>query len=246
MGMRSEEISMGGPKGKASVKVLRNSVKITFESGKVWEGSPDECPDGIFTIQEAFVSLDREETKVRGFRPYSGTFIASFVELFHKKDQQPAPSLKPAKTISWNDKKSGDPRTGTIPTHQEFTAVLKLHGEPWDGLKVFSYPWYMFEEDTDGTSKQVGPGNEITKVNALLRFIGFDFANDTLSFSDNVLPELQLILKSKGERVFMVEIDKGYIKQYKAMPVGVGAPTAKAKRGRPKKVVDDVAPDEED
>ena len=243
--MRSEEVSFSGPKGLASVKVLKNSVKVTFSSGKVWEGSSDECPDGIFSTPEAFVSLDREETKVRGFRPFSGTFIASFVELWHKKDMQPAPSLKPAKGINWLDKKTGEPRSTTIPTHQEFTAVLQLHGEPWDGLKVFAYPWYMFEEDTDGTSKQVGPGNEITKVNALLRFIGFDFANDTISYSDNVLPELQLILKSKGEHVFMVEIDKGYIKQYKAMPVGMGAPTKKARRGRPKKVAD-VAPDEED
>jgi hypothetical protein len=237
------------------VKVLRKEVHVAFENGKVWDGSREDCPDNIFSTNEAFVSLDREESKVRGFRPFAGNFVVEFKGIYHKDNELPQPQLKAAKQIQWV--KGGKPMSGTIPTHQEFSVVMEIVGSEWEGTKLFAYPWYMFERDIDGSAKQVGPGGEINKVNDLLKLAGFDFVTDNLAYSDNVLPELELLLQSKGPHQFTVDVVKGYVKDYRPLPVGLSMPKAKAKRntkaptgakrGRPKKVADNLdTPREED
>jgi len=258
VGLQSKKVSNRGPAGAASVKVLKKSVRVAFESGMVWEGTVDDAPKGIFTTPKAFVSLDAGETKIRGFRPYEGKFLCNFVDIYCRTDddgdeQPPEPVLVEAKQISWT--KGGKTQSATIPTHQEFTAVLELVGSEWEGTKAFLNLWYMFEDDGTGAAMQVGRGSEIDKVNKFLKCAGFDFVNDGLKYSDNVLPALRKLLKTKGPHEFLVEFGKGYTKGVEDLPVGLGSkkPKAKAKmaakpaakRGRPKKAAP-LVPEAED
>lgn len=215
--MRAQRKSTIGPKGIAQIIQINNGVRVSFTNdieantnpGEVFDIVGDDVweegrPFGMFRV-----TLNSRKDKIVGVGPMDGTYVMSFLE-FGKKDATGTPQ-------PWVMK--GGQRTGKNGNtwYQEpslkCTPVLVIHSSSmpqYDGLKVYGLLPYIFERDDDGTAYYTGGNWDMEILEFFLTSAGFDFANDEIQYSGNILPELQTLLKSR-DKLLQAEIKNGYV-----------------------------------
>ena len=211
MGLRS--VKRYGPSGLARVTVGKEKVTVAFKDGDTYEIFREDAPDEI-KAGEYIVSINADKTKIMGVQPPKGTYFAKFVGFSHKQDE--APIYREVAAREGTNSKTGD--KFYIKRHLEFTAIFEVTKKDFAGLQIPFNMWYCFEPDDQypGESLLIGSGRG--KVEDFLSALGFDFLNDSIPYSDNVLPQLQETLLSKDTELVLTVNDKGYIDEVVTSP----------------------------
>lgn len=240
MGTEIKEVVKKNKFGKAEVRVLKDVVKVLYddEDGFVRE-FPIEDVEGVkYSGKELFVSLNKDETIVRSVRPYAGTYIVKFKEFFHLGEEPPATFEERAHKVDFVDKNTGQPKSFMAPARVVFTALLEINApsELYDGcIYPVRIPYAVDRDMATGNFMVSGPPRNCQQMKDFLERFGFDFNEDSLPHSSNILPQLEKVLQERDMSAFGI-VQRGYINSIERIPVGFEVPTKKKKPGRKPKV----------
>ena len=202
--MQSKQVRSGakGIYGAAQVRVTKTTVQIKMDKvkneetgmetgGESYEISRENCPKGIEAGHWS-VALSSKGDKLFGYRPLSGTFAAEFLKFAASENQLPTWAVK---TNKWGN------------ATKTFTAIILAD-------KEYEYPVsfsYRFAENDDGNAfvaySKLGVG-----VQKLMDFLAVCGVED-ISYSENVLPELEKDIKSRKPK-FLVKVSNGWIDSF--------------------------------
>lgn len=214
--MEFRQKSSFGPNGLAEVRLLKDKVKVIFEDGDIYElpkdGFPEDRKAGNYIL-----GLDKDRTKVMFLKPVGGaTYYAKFQEFKRDGTDIPNPYIQRG-----GPRKSKDGGTWIADDEMRFKAILTVldPGGQYDGLNLTATVPYVFEQKPGTTLVEaVGKKGQLERVEKFLRVTGFDFVNDTLQYSPNILPALERLLQEKGA-IFSVTLnDKGFISEMAQVP----------------------------
>lgn len=221
MGLNIRKKSSLGPNGLAEVRLLKEKVKVIFEEDgdiyelplDVWE---EDRPAGNYVV-----GLNKDRTDIFFVKPPGGqTFYCKFQEFVRKGTDIPVPYIqKGGKTITT---KTG----GQFVTQDEMKAAYHLliidPGGKYDGMTLWGSIPYIFEQSPGAQICDiVGRKGQLERVEKFLRVTGFDFANDSIQYSPNVLPQLERMLQ-ENDAIFLVTTnDKGFIQEMSEVPVNM-------------------------
>lgn len=210
-----------GPQGKAEVRVLKDSVKVIFDNGDEHEIAKDRAPKYIGTVKNGtyYVRLSTDETTLYDIRPFSGTYFVRFRRFTARKDELPAPRYEEG---SWKKRRSDGADFWAEP-RWVMTALLDvLGGEKYTGMVMPLTLEYCFG-DFEGLTGIVGYGKPARRTQEFMERAGYDFEVDEVTYSENILPDLEAILLAR-RKVFMVEVENGWVKAMVDTPEGIAVP----------------------
>jgi hypothetical protein len=244
MGTGYKEIKKTGTKGKAEVRVLKDSVRVVFEDGFSPEFSKEDVMCPIIPGRGLFVQLAKGDLKIQTIRPWAGSFIFTLRDFAHKEGAEPTFRQEDARTVTWND--NGVTKTFPVDARLAWTALLDIvDDKEFEGVTFpFTVPYVVDRDNVSGNMIIAGDPSNAKKMRDFMEKFGYDFDNDALPFSANLLPMLLDLLLERGELVSAI-VENGYIKNnsMEYPPTGYAAqlkkkvkPKAKAKPKTTKKV----------
>jgi hypothetical protein len=240
MGTEVKEIVKKNKTGKAEVRVLKDVVKVLYadEDGFVRE-FPIEDVEGVkYSAKDVFVSLNKDETIVRSIRPFAGTFAVRLKGFFAMPDEPPATFVEQSRKVEFIDKTSGQKKSFVAPERTIFTALLEVQApaELYDGaIYPYRVPYAVDRDQATGNFMVAGSPRNCQQMKDFLEKFGFDFNEDSLPHSSNILPQLEKVLLERDMSAFGI-VQNGYINAIERIPLGFEVPKKKKKPGRkPKK-----------
>ena len=198
-----------GPRGVAQIVSTEKKIAVAFVDGKNYSLLMEDQTPAMKAILEDregkyMISLDRDLLRVESIAPIGGLSKAKFLKFPAKKDMPPAPRLKPA--VQYKDK--------VIPEHLEFTCLYELTSSKYRGMTGLYFLNYCFRpSEYEGTQISILSGVGARKVEEWLQLHGFNFATDSIPWSDNVLPWLEKEIIARDAVIQVEFADKGYIKE---------------------------------
>lgn len=217
----------GGISGIADIQVIEGeggnwelSVKLDGKAMRVF-GSDVPCKPST-KLNKAFVKLNSEGSVVWQLSPTPGSYPVRFKEFGHKKDMPPEPYMADAKVGT-----ARDGRKFEIPAMLKFTAVFEVTKGPSKHLTAtLSIPYAFLPYTAPGETQPslaMIAGRGKGKLEEFLRDAGMDFNADSIPWSENVLPALEEMLKSKNLELIAEVSGKdgsgyGYINTLTEMP----------------------------
>lgn len=224
-----------GPKSVATVKLMNNVARISFEngSGDVYEVDkeswPKERPAGKYVV-----SLNKEANKVVGLSPLpNATYIVHFHQFANRVAEIPQPKIQPG-----GMRTRRDGQQYMVDDKLVFNALLSVEqpGGIYDGLNILLILPYCFEQypGTSNVYLSTNSRKDLEKIENFLRFSGLDFAETTIPFQPNVLPWLEEKLK-ENQKSFMVTLNAdGWVDSMAEIPAHLAQAPAKAKKAKKK------------
>lgn len=216
--MQVKEKRSVGETGYADVRLLKDSVRITFEEGEGYDLEKDQWEEGR-SGGKYNITLNSQGTKIISVRPLAGTYIVKFHSFGNRKDDIPEPKR-------WR----GGPRRGKTgntwyqPDRFMFTLNYRVvdTDKKYAGLFINEFLPYCFEKYPGTEFTQVtGARSDINKIERILSIVGFDFMRVEIPFSINVLPWLERHLLT-CDKTFMVTInEKGFVDTTAPLPEGL-------------------------
>lgn len=214
--------SGGGISGIADIQVLEGKdgnweLSVTLD-GKVTRvfGSDVPCKPSA-KLKKAFVKLNSEGSVVWQISPEPGNYIVRFLEFGHKKDMPPEPFMADAKVGT-----ARDGRKFEIPAMLKFTATFEvIKGAGKHLTAVMSIPYAFLPYTAPGETQPslaMIAGRGKGKLEEFLRDAGMDFNADSIPWSENVLPVLEEMLKSKNLELVAEVGNGGWINSLTEVP----------------------------
>lgn len=228
-----------GPSGVAQVRVMSRLVKVQFKDGDLYEFPKEDCPDELLNAPfakksdpvELSVSISQDGGTIFNARPAAGSHIVKFSRFTAARDQSPTPKLVERQV----KQRRSDGRSFVIEEHFEYFALLGIAAGKFEGMELLYSMWYLWVDD-DGIALLEGANKRIQENMDLLRYGGVDVNEDTIPYSDNIIPYLETLLKGL-DTPFLANLNgRGWIDSIAALPEGVAvSPKKKVKRKTPKK-----------
>lgn len=217
MGTKIVKGSGGGIRGIADVKVGKTNYKVTMldkgrrPSGDVFEiegkAFPKAIKNGVYSVK-----LSAKGDKVFGIYPPDGTFVVRLKKFASKKDSVP---------VAWRDFRENvpSPKGGTYTVDKlKFSVVVNITEGTHEGLELPLTFDYKFGGDAEGKMQIVGSGRYAEQLVNFLLYNKFDFETDEISFSENVLPDLESLLTKRSRPNFMVTLKNGFLESLSPAP----------------------------
>jgi len=194
-----------GISGLADVRVDKDKITVKFEEGgQPFNILPEDAPKNMMN-GTYYVTLSPDGAKVRGIRPPKGSYICKFNRFAGKLGEPPK-----YHDVGYN------PRWNT-PAHLEYTYIFEIVDSKYKGWELVKSVWYCFKqyESTEDIAIS-GRGSRTTEE--LLEALGVDLVEAPITYSDNVLPDLQKVILDKGGKVLISLGDGGWVDTIAAMP----------------------------
>lgn len=206
-----------GPRGLAEVRVLKNVTKISFpELKKVVEIPNEDVNVPVVSDDSLMVELSSGENAVYRCHPYSGTHFVR-VHSFVRIGGEPEPKTF---TVAAHHVKAPDGSEWDEPDREKFSVNLEIVGESkYKGMLVPFTLDYLVDRKEDGTVKFVGPKKRLARLRDFLLMAGYDPANDTILYEENILPALEDLLLSRNT-VFLALLENGWVQSVSPAPLG--------------------------
>jgi hypothetical protein len=227
--MRQEIKSTSKRFNATKVSVGRKSVIIYTEDERIDIPIPDgipeemELPPAGTQLRNVMVNTNGGGDMLYGFFPSKGTHIVKFYKFSCRDGEDPKP-----RTIPGGERKSNDGRKWYQPDRLGFTALLRVMAGEFEGCIIPLTLDYIFERDVDGTCFLKGGKKSVGRVQNFLDLCGFDTANETLRWTDNILPDLQMLLSERSdEATFQVAMKDGWVDEAAELPAGFNFKSAK-------------------
>jgi len=213
-----------GPKGLAKVKVGKEEVRVEFVDKEKLGRVPFLIkPEDVFPADiqdgEYIVSLNAEGTKIMNINVPKGSYYLKFSHFSHKLDDQDVPLPPTFRDVPYKINSRRDGTTYSVPAHLEFTALFKVcDHKDFTGWVVPYNLNYLYAKDdiTDETCIMRGRG--IEALEKFQKVCGFDFEQDGIVYSDNILPEMERLLQEKDRKIIGVVNDYGFLKELNPLP----------------------------
>lgn len=224
MALQTRQKSNLGPNGLAEIRLLKEKVKVIFaEDGDIYELPLESWTDNEFYGDKPagnyIVGLNKERTDFYFVKPPGdSTWYVRFKEFVRKGSDTPTPYIqKGGKTITTKD-------GGSFVTQDEMRAAYYLEildpDGKYDGMSLWGNIPYIFEQATGTTHCElVGKKRQLELTERFLRVTGFDFVNDSIQYSPNVLPQLERMLQEKGAIFSVKTNEKGFVQEMSEVPV---------------------------
>lgn len=206
-----------GPQGYATVRRLKNNIRVVFATGDVYEiEDQTQLPKG-FEDGEYNLSLSADATKIFGIRPTAGSYVMRFVEI--PKDKNGVLDVKTQRgrmVVTENQKYM-------IPDQLVFPNIIKViaDGHRFDGLTLYHQLPYLFT-NVPGTGDTMlsGSKGQIARLENFLRVCGLDVAAVTIPFGPPpaILGWLDAYLQEHAVPFFGTVDEKGWIKEVAVLP----------------------------
>lgn len=206
-----------------NVMVSQNLVNCVSQDGRTYRFTPDMIGDYVRlpitqnkTLGPAQFSVSADGSQLMGISPLVGTFVTAFANFGADKDQPPM-----WKTQQGGERKPNG-RGGWFVTKDRlyYLAILEILNGDWQGTQLVHILDYLFVDDGTGHADISGRRKGVDQNEAFLRVAGFDAVTDLITYSPNVLPELETLLQSKGTQ-FFATVEGGLVTSVFDFPVGV-------------------------
>lgn len=217
-----------GPSGPATVRLLKQVVRVEYDDGDVYDLPLAEW-DKKYPQGKYFVGINRERTKITFISPPPDTYLVTFKEMKHSEKELPMPYVERGGPRNFGDKK------WIAEDELRFRVVLSVYTGPCEGLEITYWLPYIFANDGKGECLLNGRKGQLKRMEDFLRAVGFDTLNDSIPYSDNVLPALEKIILRKAD-VFSVTLgDKGFVDSIVRVPEALVPKKSSAKKAPAKK-----------
>lgn len=237
--MRKRVEKQKGPQGRGEVRVLKDEIKvIDLDTTEVHHISPDDIGEDTVVKpgRNLFYRLSSDGTKLYGLNPFDGQHfmrIKAFLPPPRSDQTIPAPYLLPGGQVM-----TGRDGRGSWVSRDRmvFNVLFEIVGGECEGMSAVKMLTYMFRAGQDDLVEMVGGGGKAyTALDEFLTASGFEWDKDNLTFSNNILPDLQALLKKRGV-VFLGKFEEGWLTSFSKPPAGMAPPTRKERKPRQKKV----------
>jgi hypothetical protein len=244
--MRKRVEKQKGPTGRAEVRVLKDEIKvIDLDSHEVHHISPDDI--GTDTVVKSghnlFYRLSTDGTKLYGLNPWDGNHFMR-VKAFLPPPRSEGQTIPASYVLPGGQVMAGREGRGSWVTRDRsvFNVLFEIVGGEFEGMSAVKMFTYMFRAGQDDLVEMVGGGGKDYKaLDEFLTAAGFDWDKDNVPFSNNILPDLQTLLKKRAV-VFLGKFENGWLTSFSKPPAGMAPPV---KRGRKPKVVVESEPRDE-
>lgn len=214
-----------GPRGEGEIRIMKSGEARCYLDidgyREVFQIAAEDVPSEVGSwefgpIKKVVVELTEDETEIRNIRPANGTFYLVFDRFAAREDPERRGKYLPP-TIKHKEAQKvtlPDGRSWTNPPHERFFAILRVvGGTQYDGMEFVKPLVYQFEESISEPGQMEIVYDRKHWYNELVNFLtiaGFDFDADTLTRSENVLPQLQEVLKDR-DVVFQGVVNNGWL-----------------------------------
>ena len=199
-----------GPRGVATIVTTKSKISVSYldDQGNFTLLMEDQTPAMREILEDRegkyHVSIDRDHLKIISIAPVSGSYKARFLKFLAAKDTPPECKLRPSSKL---------PDGKVIPEHMEFTCIYELTSSSVRGMTAnyfLTYAFKMGEYEDQKLAILTGMGAQ--KLEKWMLLHGFNFVEDSIPWSDNILPWLEKEVIKRGKIVQVEMSDKGYIK----------------------------------
>lgn len=220
---------LGGPAEILIAKDRSVRIKLHLDDERTgrkevrqFELGPKDVLCGIPSAGEWFVSMSKKGDKLYSVSPVQNKdYPLRFTEFWHSGDNPPKPVNDPGGPKEWTDENGKFHRVVFDPS-QKFGYIAVVTRGPSKGATGRGSLPYAFETDEDGFAKIVGYKSQEEALKQAFRlWLGEDgYAALEVPFSDNILPDLEPILKDAAyDHEFMGGIKRGFIgRELKPLP----------------------------
>lgn len=227
-----------GPEGRGEVRLTKKEVKIVTEDGTVYTIAHDAVAEGVKVVAgpDFYFRLSFNEDRLYALRPWSGTEFVKFVGFARARDEKgkdQGPALNYDKGGELR-KSSGGGSFVTRPRYW-FTALFEIVSGKHEGMQVAQFFDYRWEEGDDGIAFVNAVGKRGQAAYEFYRTFGYDFANDSLAYKKNLLPDLEKVLVGR-KKIASVQIEEGRLRSFGTVQEDIlrgvqrgSTPTRKAK-----------------
>ena len=227
--------------------VGRNAVTFQATDGQRYEFSKLDgvspnvpLPPVGTRIPYCLVTTNKNSELMYSFGPSRGTHIVRFKRFTAREGVDPAPKVR-----AGGPRTRKDGRSWYADDKLVFTALFEIVTGDFAGCELIHSLDYIFERDMDGTTFLNGGRAQVQSVEAFLQLVGFDVNNDSLTFTPNVLPDLEDILQERAEEhVFQVEVEDGWTKNISELAAGLDTIIKMQKKGAAKFIEEGLDEDE--
>lgn len=206
-----------------SIQVTQNMVSCFSQDGKTYRFTPDMIGEFVRlpstqnkTLGPAQFSINADASQLLGLCPLVGTFVTAFANFGADKGEPPKWKLQPG------GERKPNGRGGWFVTRDRlyYLAILEVLSGDWQGCQMVHILDYLFVDDGNGHADISGRKKGVEQNENFLRVAGFDFMSDVITYSPNILPELETILQSKGAQ-FLSTVEGGLVVNVLDFPVGM-------------------------
>jgi hypothetical protein len=113
-----------------------------------------------------------------------------------------------------------------------FNVLFEIVGGEFEGMSAVKMFTYMFRAGQDDLVEMVGGGGKDYKaLDEFLTAAGFDWDKDNVPFSNNILPDLQTLLKKRAV-VFLGKFENGWLTSFSKPPAGMASPVKRVRKSK--------------
>jgi len=209
-----------GPSGLATVRVLKNSVKIAFDDGDVFDIEPEEW--GHNGGGKYIVTLNKDMTKIIAVRPPKGSYFVKF-RAFGNRDKDtgiPAPKFSRGGKREYTDENGKTRKYMKADTLNIVASLEVIDNKDYSGLWFTYIIPYAFEpsEDLMYMDVRAHSSNQLEKIVSFFKIFGLDLEEIDIPASDNPLPWLEEKLQKAGVTVMVNSDSKAWITSMSELP----------------------------
>lgn len=215
MGTPYEERRKKGHGGAAEVRKLKDSIKVVFKQKDgtllTYEFSEDDCLCDLH-VGDVFAQLTKDNTQIQAIRPLHGSFVMKLNDFGHRQGQPPTFRTERARTVYYKDKDTGEDRSFPVDARLAFSALLEIvDDKEWMGTIVpFTVPYTVDQDRITGVAMIAGEPSNAKAMRYFMEMFGFDFEEDAIPYSPNILPMLLSVLH-EADAYVQVKVENGYI-----------------------------------
>lgn len=208
-----------GEQGMATVKLLKDSVRISFVDGETYDIEKDLWPENL-SGGEYNVTLNKGNTKLVGVKPPAGNYFVRFKEMGNRTDDVPMTKLQHG-----GQRVTKDGRSWYQPDRMVFHAVLEVSRGKYEGTQILVILPYAFAEYRDTGIVEITSKSrrDVTDAEKFLTLLGFNLAVDEIPYSANILPWLEAFLRDKNAEIMCGVSESGWanVKDMSVVPEGI-------------------------
>lgn len=191
--------------GIGELTIDGDKVIIIMNDQRYTDIEKSTLPEGVVSGEKYSFRLSSDGGELYSIRPIEASVVVKFDRFASSKDEPPQPKIQKGGPREYNGKK------WMAQDKLVFTAILKITSKRYRGMEIPYILDYTFKQWENTTDTVIPYGSKRKdQVIEFLKFFGWDEEEDSIPYSDNVLPFLQKLLKARGVKV-LATVKNGYI-----------------------------------
>lgn len=199
-------------KGNATIKLFKDpEAKPPRLNDQTFEIAADDIKtSNPIRAGQWFVCVSEAGDRLVSFSPPKGQrYTFRFHSFPHAADSLPEPRLNAGGPRTWKDKKTGQTKKAVFEDSLDFSFVAEVVDGPYAGSTArMTVPYAFAVNEQTGFARLAGSQSQVERLGTFLTVLG---ATEPLPFSDNLLPDLEGVLKELADsgHIFSAKCNAG-------------------------------------